>query len=228
MSNPRLIATAVVCLAVGAVGGYKYAEKRLMAEFEEAVDAERNAARAMYSGKVAPNQPFATPQEAVEELIEAEAKEALASYRGEPKEPVAYHKIKPSTMKFEKKEAEAKPDPIQEENIFAMEQEVGDIHVISLQEFESGESDYDQSTLTYWALDKILADEQDEKIEDVAGTIGDEALNQFGLRSGDPNVVHVRNKKLEHEFEIVRSESSWAEEVHGMGAPPERPSQHGG
>lgn len=48
MTNLRLIATAAVSLAVGGAIGYKYAEKKLVAEFEQRLDRETDQLRRMY------------------------------------------------------------------------------------------------------------------------------------------------------------------------------------
>lgn len=214
--------------ALGAVAGAKIVEKRLTEEFNSAVDAERAAARALY-GKPAENQQFASPQEAVEELILPEvAEEALKSYRGKPSEPIAYHKIKPSSMKFEKEAVPEKPAPIQEDNIFAANEEIGEISLISLLDFSSGESGYETTSLNYYAGDKVLSTLEDEKIEDVDGTIGPDALEHFGMLSDDPNVVYVRNKKLQIDFEVLRNDGAWIEEAHGLTPAGDRPSQSGG
>lgn len=226
-SNSLFIAGAFLAGgALGAVAGFRLAEKRLTEQFNTQVDVEREAARALYNAPVK-NQVFSTPQEAVEELILVE--EALKTYRGEqePKEPIAYHKIRPSTVEFEKAAEVVKPDPVQEQNIFAINEEPGEIEVISLAEFESGETGFDQPTLNYYVEDDVLATIEDEKIEDREGTIGD-ALDHFGWKSDDPNVVHVRNNKIQLEFEICRVEGSWAMEAHGMTPAGDRPSQSGG
>lgn len=226
----RLIATAVVSLAIGAIGGFKFAERKLTKEFEMAVDAEREASRRLYMN-VPDNQRFETPQQAVEELVLVEeAREALATYRGEQpeREPVAYHKIKTSQVKVEKKAQEEKPEPVQEENIFAIEEKEGDIVVISDEAFHQGFENYDQVPVTYYTLDDVLCDLQDDKIDDRLYTIGPDALKHFGFLSGDENIVHVRNHKLRMDFEITRVIGSYTQMVHGMEPAGPRPSQSGG
>lgn len=72
-------------------------------------------------------------------------------------------------------------------------------YVISPDEY--GEiDDYDLYSYTYYA-DKVLADENNEPIEDVDQRIGLESLNHFGEYGDDS--VYVRNDKLRADYEIL-------------------------
>ena len=72
-------------------------------------------------------------------------------------------------------------------------------YVISPDEY--GEmDDYDLYSYTYYA-DKVLADENNEPIEDVDQRIGLESLNHFGEYGDDS--VYVRNDELEADYEIL-------------------------
>lgn len=68
--------------------------------------------------------------------------------------------------------------------------------------------DYSKITLTYYRRHRILLDEDDEAIDDVAGTVGWKSLSQFGGESEDPNVVFVRNRRLLTDFEVVLDEEN--------------------
>ena len=72
-------------------------------------------------------------------------------------------------------------------------------YVISPDEY--GEmDDYDLYSYTYYA-DKVLADENNEPIEDVDQRIGLESLNHFGEYGDDS--VYVRNDELKADYEIL-------------------------
>ena len=72
-------------------------------------------------------------------------------------------------------------------------------YVITPEEF--GELDeYSTASLTYYD-DKILADENDEMVEDVEDTVGFESLSHFGEYEDDS--VYVRNDRLKCDFEIL-------------------------
>lgn len=89
-------------------------------------------------------------------------------------------------------------------------------HVISKDEFDQGEADYDQSTLTFYDGDDVLADAQDGVVDDVDTVVGYANLLRFGHGSGDPNVVYIRNPKLELDFEMTQSPGNFVKEVLGL------------
>lgn len=80
-------------------------------------------------------------------------------------------------------------------------------YVISPDEFRSDE-DYDVISLTYYA-DHILADENDEIVEDVEDSVGFESLTHFGEYEDDS--VFVRNDRLKVEYEILRDQRTYSE-----------------
>lgn len=81
--------------------------------------------------------------------------------------------------------------------------------VISLEEYnnhgddDEGE-DYRKITLTYYPKQQVLLDEDKEPIDDVELYVGWRALNRFGDESGNPDVVYVRNRRMETDFEVER------------------------
>lgn len=82
-------------------------------------------------------------------------------------------------------------------------------YVISPDEF--GEADgYETISLTYYS-DGVLADQSDELVEDVDGTVGIESLNRFGEYEDDS--VFVRNERLKEDFEILLDQRNYAEIV---------------
>lgn len=84
-------------------------------------------------------------------------------------------------------------------------------------------SNYHQTTLTYYAGDDIMADEENVPVFNYGQIVGE---LKFGHGSKDPNVFHVRNDKRKGEYEIVRDSGKYAEEVHGIFEEPE--IQHSG
>lgn len=94
--------------------------------------------------------------------------------------------------------------------------------VLTVREFEEGEFDYVQNTLTYYEGDDVLADERDQPIHHMQKIVGTENL-KFGDKSGDPNIVYIRNNELEVDFEICRSKGTFTEEVLGYAEPSNKP-----
>jgi len=221
MTNLRLIATAVVCLAAGGAIGYKIADKKLGAEFEERLEKETNALRRMYKPD------YKSPEDMVEQLhgdadeagLDAAIK-AMKDYTNP--EPVPYHKIRTSTVEVPKEET-----TVVERTIFEVADDRGEIYVISAEENAAAEAGYENVTWTYYARDGVITDNAEDVIEAPDNFLGIDALTKFGGISGDPNVVYVRNEILMIDYEIVRNPSSYVEVVLGeeYTEPVERPSQ---
>ena len=78
--------------------------------------------------------------------------------------------------------------------------------VISLEEYNSDDEgdDYRKITLTYYVKSQVLLDEEQEPIDDVEAYVGWRALNRFGDMSGNADIVYVRNRRLETDFEVER------------------------
>ena len=87
-----------------------------------------------------------------------------------------------------------------------------DIFTIHREEYFNQESGYGQSTLTYYAGDDILVDEQEVPIYNHKSIVGE---LEFGHGSDDPNVVYIRNKRLKGEYEVIKDDGLYQVEVLG-------------
>lgn len=221
---------AVVFLSGGAIGifaGYRLAEHRMRGEFEEALEIETTAmAKRFYAAR----QKYASPQEAVEALgTPTEAQEVLETYRTESREPVPYHKIKPSSVQHVEAEEEPKPEPIVEANIFETQSEPPRIYTITMLEYEHDKPEYIKNTLTWYVEDSILADFDDDPFDSNAlDKVVGNCLERFGEKSDDPDVVFVRNDNINIDYAISREPGSYWRSVHGVEPADPRPSQSGG
>lgn len=68
--------------------------------------------------------------------------------------------------------------------------------------------EYDTIDVTYFA-DGVLADENNEPLEDIENTIGKDAVNHFGEYETD--IVYVRNDRLKADYEIVKDERNYSD-----------------
>lgn len=85
-------------------------------------------------------------------------------------------------------------------------------YIISPEEFgESG--NYTQISLTYYS-DGVLADDEDEIIEDIDDTVGKDFADHFGDYEDDS--VFVRNDRLRCDYEILKDNRSYHDVV-GIG-----------
>lgn len=85
-------------------------------------------------------------------------------------------------------------------------------YVIPPEQFGDDEN-YDQISLTYYA-DGVLADENDEVIDDVEETVGIESLNHFG--EYDDDSVFVRNDTRKCDYEILLDQRTYSEVAEEM------------
>ncbi len=93
-------------------------------------------------------------------------------------------------------EGEVVPDPFVDKNCNAYD----GIYLIKPEEY--GQLDgYHECTCTWYAGDKILADEEDEPIDFVSATVGETFMDHFGDYA--EGVVHVRNERNMSDYEIT-------------------------
>jgi hypothetical protein len=88
-------------------------------------------------------------------------------------------------------------------------------YIIHQDEFALNESEYQQVTYTYYAVDDVLTDEDDMVLNNRENLIGVNTL-RWGHGADDINLVHIRNPQLELEFEICRTPRSFEEMVLGL------------
>lgn len=91
-------------------------------------------------------------------------------------------------------------------------------YIISLAEFSEMDH-YSKVTLQFFMEDDTLIDDQEVPIENADDVVGLENLDRFGWRSGDNNVLYVRNDRLRADYEILHNMGSFGEAVHGVMVP---------
>jgi len=228
MTKPLLIATAAGSLLVGFGVGYKVAERRLSNAFDERLDKETRGMREFYT---AAKKPYSTPQEAAADLLGAKV---VVSPKADPdivtivQEPdvgqrTEYHKIvtnqgyTPTKPEDKTQTLVDMGDNIVVHNVFSKNERDPEIpYIISQEEFMQNETGWPQVTVSYYREDDVLTDEREDIIEDLDKSIGRECLQHFGLESSDPRTVHVRNEKLNIDFEVVLNETSYHRDVLGL------------
>ena len=94
-----------------------------------------------------------------------------------------------------------------------------DPFVIHHDEFVTNTDEYEQVSFTYFSGDDVLVDERDHRVGNILvvdDIVGLQNLQRFGHGSEDPNVVYVRNPRLEVDYKISKSEGSYAQEILGV------------
>lgn len=82
-----------------------------------------------------------------------------------------------------------------------------DVYVITPDEFGEVET-YNKIELNYFA-DGVVADDDGQIITDIAGVLGDGALERFG--EYEENALHVRNDRLKSYFEVLKDKRMYDE-----------------
>lgn len=88
-------------------------------------------------------------------------------------------------------------------------------YLITGEEFANENFDFDKLSLWYYKLDKTLADDHDELVDDVTQLIGPDALGLFNNIGGE-KTIYIRNEKMATDFEIICLAKSYREEILGV------------
>jgi len=228
-------ATSVVSLAAGAVGGFLYAKKLLVAAYNEQMEAEIQRQERYFSAVYKKGE-FADPENLVKAFagVEVEKADVDDEKTKDAKELVRvltqtkYNRVSAGPAKLEL----PKDTPVTEtKSIFvdrghdesdeAFQAAVAarttkKPYIITHDEYMANEKEYRQITVTYYAGDEVLVDASDDQpIVKAERSVGTNNL-QFGLWSKDQNVVYVRSDPFECEFEILYHEGKYAEVVLGL------------
>lgn len=179
--------------AIGSTATWYYAKKH----YEQIAQEEINSVKEKFSAKKEP-----TVVNIVNNADSAEKKAAVA-------------KEKPSIAEYAKqlsKEGYTNYSNVEMPEDHKKEPDVTEIpFVIPPEEFgELEDEGYFKVSLTYYA-DGVLADEDDEIVEDVDGWVGKESLDHFGEYEDDS--VFVRNHRLKIDYEILLSQREYYTDV---------------
>lgn len=194
-----------VGLAVGIGGTYFYLKQK----YEEKLSEQIQEIRRHYQSK----QTEKDDVKSVEESGENWAKgiknfgASMSKETASERDFVHYESIAKryrGTEETDPAEKESPPEDEPEEEIFTVSEE----------EMEAYDN-FEDISLTYYAEDDILCDDQDQVIEDPEAVIGD-VLTKFGLKSGYPDTVFVINKRVRAIFEVLMVEGSYQEIVLGV------------
>lgn len=200
-------------VAVGFTVGSKVMEKRLKTKYSKLAEEEISEMREHYQQKMVAVEPKPPLDKVMKERyseVELQAiKETNAQFppEDEVEEGVVVQTVEETTQVnvFDLEDwnyaAEiAKRDP-----------EVP--YIIHVDEFTQNEPDHDQLTYTYYEVDDVLADQQENTIDDMDAVIGLGNLGRWGHGSNDENIVYIRNEEMSTDFEVVRDRGSFAEET---------------
>lgn len=82
--------------------------------------------------------------------------------------------------------------------------------IISAEAYEDLPAYIEQQTLYFWAFDEMLADENEEPVEEPERLIGD-ALTKYGFADGPERLIFVMNYAQDVCYEVQKLDASWTD-----------------
>lgn len=228
----------VVSLTIGFASGFYLAKKMLDASYNEKMEAEIQRTRDHYTKTM--RKEYSSPQEAAEALIdEIDPEHNTHAFKGDvglQVEKIDYTKFTVKPEDLEQSEsaigivADAMEKAVKEEleesaqNVFEEfsddklleNRDPSKPYIITEEEFLENAPEYDQTQLTFFSGDMQLADDNRNDPIPNHSIVGAENLEHFGVGSGDPHLLYIRNEKLKADFEISLSTGYYAREVLGL------------
>jgi hypothetical protein len=196
--------------AVGFYFGYKWNKEKIKAEVFAESEKEVEKIRELYQQKTI----AAEPKPSVEEVMEERGYSTATPPRPLAAPVPVYEPPAPGTSNDERRELQKNDGWDYPEEIQNRSEDRP--YVIHQDEFKLGESGYDQTTYTWYAVDEVMVEEGSrDPLSNVDFSVGLDNL-KFGHGTDDIDVVFVRNDKLELEMEICRLHQSYEEEVVGL------------
>lgn len=221
--NLKLALAGLAGAAVGATASFVVVKKILEKKYEQELIDEMAKAREHYEKRSAAvivnhEQPFATPDEAVAALIQPYQDTPVGDPRPNVSEVIKeiqaadrnVFEDEPPVDEYDTgtDAAWAIPDFVYEEEVKKRSSLAP--YIITDEEFNESD-EHEKFSLTYYEGDKVLADDHDEPVDDIEGSVGRENLLRFGHGSNDSRIVYVRNEKRKVDFEIAQHDGSFAE-----------------
>ena len=210
----------------GAAAGYLVARNLLEKKYARLLDEEIERTKEFFGANYEGSKESLDDPEFMQDAIDAA--EALSEYVADGEKIIpsvlaenversvtAYHKPGAPTIEEEVRDIES--------NVAAapLDPDAREPHLITFAEFDAADLGYSQVSVSYFAGDGIVIDEEDNVItpDRVEQIIGTDNLNKFGTNTEDPdlepNVIYVRCERFNMDFEVTRSPGKHSVEVLG-------------
>jgi hypothetical protein len=238
-----LIGAGVVLVAASsAFAGYKFAERRLKTKYDALAAQELDEAKEYYR-RLYKTDEFATPEAAVKVLVPEEEQELDTEEIAEARtnaenyvttsghvsyDKVQGEKLRGAGVKITKEEKRIEVEstnvfdnsgPDHVDWVYADEVKLrtpDKPYIITEEEYLANDPEHEQTSLTYFEEDGVLADAADKVIDETDMVVGDDNLVKFGKGSRNKDIVFIRNEAMECDFEVERSRGSYVEEALGI------------
>lgn len=200
MNKMSTLAASLISAGLASILTVYLLEKQMLKEVDERVQAEVEASVNFLVDSGRAEQVIVDDEEARELHAEVFGTARTKDDRQGKNQRVRYDKVVRSRGYSDEAED---PDEVEACEI------VEEIHTISTEEFMANENGWPQSSVSYFADGGVL-DEIGELVVDFEDLIGS-GVPPFGLQSGEPHVVYLRNTKLQREFEVIQDEANAAD-----------------
>jgi hypothetical protein len=133
--------------------------------------------------------------------------------------PLSEQAVKPTAVNYNRISTPSKTEEVKTAEEPKAEEAKDEVQVddITKQAFIDNEFGYEQQSLTYFAGDDVLTNEEDEPItgsrDILLGAVNAKKI-KVGLQAmGGKDTIYVRNHTAKWEFEVTRSEGNFSDEV---------------
>ena len=227
--------TAVAAFAIGATVGFFAAKKFFEEKYAQLAQEEIDSVKEIFSHRVTFDRAPSTGESVSVEYTNGMTDEDYEDKRTNPngvmarsslnvqsKSEVAkqnYHliaKVEETTEDSDDEDEESDPNetPVDEDT----ERDLEDVdrtepYLISDREYSEEFPEHDKISLYYYTFDDVLCNENEEPMDDIDGTVGQDAMAEL---SDGAMCVWVRNEPLSIDYEICAVRNSYAQAVHGI------------
>lgn len=216
-----IVGASTLALGAGFLAGYYFAkhrlEQKIHAEAEAKIEQQVEAARKHYTVIAETDTKPLTPADAIEAMI-PEAAEALRVYQGQhsPVDDGGNVIVERSKPFDEVRRINIWNDGtnyLSEGADFSEEIALRSLdapYIIAEHEYLNNDPEHQQMDITFYAVDKVFIDENEQAVEDPDDYFGKDNV-RFGHMNDDPRIVYIRNPKYRYDFLITLNETSYAE-----------------
>ena len=213
--NPKIIGYSTIGLGVGiAIGfavGYRWNRAKIRAEAFKQSEKEVEEIREMYR-ESAESVKIATGKPPLDEVIEERGYLVVEEEERPTRPPVP---VAPAPPLSREELTKSKNDGWDYPAELAKRSDDRP-YIIHQDEYSENGTEYKQETLTWYASDEVLTDEDEAPMENPDAIVGMENLDKFGHGSDDVRVVFIRNDLMQMEYEVCLVLNSYASEVQGI------------
>lgn len=199
----KCVITGLIALIIGGAGGYTIGKKISSKKYRQIADSEIDSVKKelteYYEEKLKGK---AKPKKAVTEKKDDKPKKKNNLV---DRDSIDYDQLKEDKKTYVNYVKSYSNDTnVKEEKPEVLAEKIGLPYIIS--DVEYSEGDYNTETL-HWYKDGVLCDDDYNVIKDITGTVGDEALNSFGIYATD--AVYVRNDQYKIDYEILLEDDEY-------------------